>query len=766
MSESNSAIPIPGLRVKEVQTVSPWGRREVRGGSARQACRRAVLGVIGAALSLTLAGALPAQAGIQLFPGDTPPDRWGRTLSCELAQDQATLILWTGRSAQRIAQLPGRPNGSGMNDAGHVVWAAPRAGGIYLWKDGESRRLDDPARPGVLPVINDLDQVAWQGYDAHRGIYLWNGRRVLRIGDADAVVAPDRIHMSNAGHVVWESGFRIFLWDGVQTREIPAPEGENTGPRVNDDGVVVWQWRQPGPAPQPGRVFLWDGEEIRSLTAALPPTERHGIGTNGAQINNRGQVVWTQMDQRTKSQNLWLWNGVTAQRLLDSVRGESNEQPRLNERGHVLWVRPMPANAPELFCWDGTSVRQVTRNFQPEPGHGFDRDGHIVWNTSRCVASVLSLAVTPAEVELGESATGALLLQSPAPRGGAVVALASPYPRLVTVPSSVTIPAGATRATFPIQTAAEPLTRPVADGDSPGVIGDLRGMIRATYEGVTEEAPFVVHGGSLTVAPAAESDAAPAPVPTRGGATSPTPLDAPTRPAADVAATPPASDPALATPRPAANAGSTPERPATTPETTTRPAVSTTPPTPEPVTRPAANTTAATPTPEPVTRPAAAETPARPAAATGSNTATRPAAEPAPTTTVTRPAATTTTTAPERPAATEAATRPAANATPPAEPAPAPTPEPVTRPAANASPVTTVATETTTRAAANTSAPAAPAAATTPERPAANATTTASAPVAPAATTPRPAPTTARVVPSTSADMLQRMAELLKALGM
>ncbi|RYE75016.1 MAG: hypothetical protein EOO74_10695, partial [Myxococcales bacterium] len=57
------------------------------------------------------------------------------------------------------------------------------------------------------------------------------------------------------------------------------------------------------------------------------------------------------------------------------------------------------------------------------------------------------------EVFAGDSATGTVKLAQAAPAGGAVVGLVSNDPQ-VQVPSSVTIPAGATSATFPIFTSA------------------------------------------------------------------------------------------------------------------------------------------------------------------------------------------------------------------------------------------------------------------------------------------------------------------------
>jgi uncharacterized protein (TIGR03790 family) len=70
----------------------------------------------------------------------------------------------------------------------------------------------------------------------------------------------------------------------------------------------------------------------------------------------------------------------------------------------------------------------------------------------------------------GDSATGVVLINAPAPASGAVVSLTNSNSR-ATIPASVTIPPGQTSASFPIAT-----TLPTTD---------ISGLVRATYGGVT-----------------------------------------------------------------------------------------------------------------------------------------------------------------------------------------------------------------------------------------------------------------------------------------
>ena len=64
-----------------------------------------------------------------------------------------------------------------------------------------------------------------------------------------------------------------------------------------------------------------------------------------------------------------------------------------------------------------------------------------------------SVTVSPTQVFAGDPATGSIVLVAPAPAEGVVVPLTSSQPSLVTVPASVTVPAGALGTTFAVTTA-------------------------------------------------------------------------------------------------------------------------------------------------------------------------------------------------------------------------------------------------------------------------------------------------------------------------
>ena len=95
--------------------------------------------------------------------------------------------------------------------------------------------------------------------------------------------------------------------------------------------------------------------------------------------------------------------------------------------------------------------------------------------------SLSSLALNPTSVTGGNSSTGTVTLSGAAPSGGAQVTLSSSNTAVARVPSSVTVAAGATSATFMVSSSA--------------VAASTTVTISATYSGATRSA-------SLTVTPA------------------------------------------------------------------------------------------------------------------------------------------------------------------------------------------------------------------------------------------------------------------------
>lgn len=125
------------------------------------------------------------------------------------------------------------------------------------------------------------------------------------------------------------------------------------------------------------------------------------------------------------------------------------------------------------------------------------------WNPSTAPANLSSLAISPSTVVGGNSATGTVALDTVAPSGGALVSLTSTGP--VSVPFSITVPAGSTTASFPISTSAvaPPTTVPSSVtipsrwasakfSVSTRLANSTTATISASYAGVTKTAILTI----------------------------------------------------------------------------------------------------------------------------------------------------------------------------------------------------------------------------------------------------------------------------------
>jgi hypothetical protein len=106
--------------------------------------------------------------------------------------------------------------------------------------------------------------------------------------------------------------------------------------------------------------------------------------------------------------------------------------------------------------------------------------------------SLSALTLSAINVVGGTPVTGTVTLDSGAPSGGVTVELTSDNTAAATVPPNVTVPAGATRATFPVT------TNPVTNSQSSLIIGTAQGVTR--YSVLTVMTRFEAENGSVSLA--------------------------------------------------------------------------------------------------------------------------------------------------------------------------------------------------------------------------------------------------------------------------
>jgi hypothetical protein len=124
--------------------------------------------------------------------------------------------------------------------------------------------------------------------------------------------------------------------------------------------------------------------------------------------------------------------------------------------GSVWWSLGLDSYGPSPGAVPG--VQQITANFLAQA----------------LLPSLSLLSLNPTTVTSGNPSTGTVSLSGPAPAGGAQVTLSSSDPSVASVPPTVTVPAGATSATFTVNTSVVATSNTVS--------------ISASYAGLTQTA--------------------------------------------------------------------------------------------------------------------------------------------------------------------------------------------------------------------------------------------------------------------------------------
>ena len=153
----------------------------------------------------------------------------------------------------------------------------------------------------------------------------------------------------------------------------------------------------------------------------------------------------------------------------------------------------VPAGAETQSFTVATSAVTATTSALLSATHGTTTKSVSLGVTPAAVGPPVSaVTLSSSTVVGGTSVTGTVTLASAAPQGGSSVVLTSDNTNAATVPPSVTVPAGATRATFPVT------TKPVTNSISSTIVAEAGGARRGATITVTSQ--FNADNGSLSLA--------------------------------------------------------------------------------------------------------------------------------------------------------------------------------------------------------------------------------------------------------------------------
>lgn len=164
----------------------------------------------------------------------------------------------------------------------------------------------------------------------------------------------------------------------------------------------------------------------------------------GANLGVAGNTISWQPDKRI--------DPLLRQLITTLPQGDRGILARLTMKGNFIWDRD---NANRFLDGDAFGIQQPGSNntgLRLPSGDGTRGGDFEMWFWLARPLGLSSLTVNPPTVIAGTQSQGTVTLSGPAPAGGVVVNLSSSATNRATVPPTVTIPAGATNATFPIQT--------------------------------------------------------------------------------------------------------------------------------------------------------------------------------------------------------------------------------------------------------------------------------------------------------------------------
>lgn len=216
-----------------------------------------------------------------------------------------------------------------------------------------------------------------------------------------------------AYRIVVDSAGNVYVSGEAQTPGVPYPSTDNVTIKYSPSGAKLWQRVY---AASPGH---WDGDTQMVLA---PP----------------GGVYVAMMSQIPEG-----YNNTVVHYLADGTEAWSYRIP--GNGNDWLWDLALDP-AGDLIVGGHEADPTTATNFLT-----------VKLATSRGTAPgprLATLTISPTRVTGGSSATGTVTLDGPAPVGGAVVTAESQWTASAWCPASVTVPAGATSASFPISTSA------------------------------------------------------------------------------------------------------------------------------------------------------------------------------------------------------------------------------------------------------------------------------------------------------------------------
>lgn len=195
---------------------------------------------------------------------------------------------------------------------------------------------------------------------------------------------------------------QIILYDGTGNTILTSTYENHVDPQLADNGNAVWVARYYGASTFSERIMLFDGSSI------TPLSDGQSESVYSPQINNAGQVVWSEWDGT--DHEIFFYDGTTVIQLTDNDRidrfaqindsgtvawyglgvwlydGASTIQiaadggvgVQLNNNGEAVWEGGDGSDT-EIFLYDGSGVTQITDNVFDDHDPQINDSGLVMW---------------------------------------------------------------------------------------------------------------------------------------------------------------------------------------------------------------------------------------------------------------------------------------------------------------------------------------------------------------------------------------------------
>lgn len=388
-----------------------------------------------------------------------------------------------------------------------ILYPPPILDGKPFWNQVlETGTVRAPDQPGITLVFDLMDYSGAEIGSATQPAYL----RIVLAGFGAVLPRVDGTAM--IGKVVSWPGDIPYLGAGPQQvnlwgNDVITPLGTYYCISVLDDKKNVIQSGE----------YQFTGRQFIDLSQVVPMAPSPGwVNTAGIiTVNFQPNLILPGTGSQMSIYEVTLTGDVTSNTFAsltpgiiifeihqDSVGNHNWIWPAIVQGGEQISLAPFSVST-QQFLYDGVAVRALgggggsggggiqSINNDFTPAQQIIGAGTVTVSTTNGVTTIAvgsggpvtasSLTFNPSTVIGGNPSTGTVFLTGPAPAGGALVGLTNSEAILIDIPTSVTVPAGASSATFPV------ITVPVGS--------DTAVNVTATYGGMGV-------GATITLAPA------------------------------------------------------------------------------------------------------------------------------------------------------------------------------------------------------------------------------------------------------------------------